>query len=362
MAYYRVFLLFLTFIFYSMTVSADSDHPDKSLIWSGYAKIEDVYNVRGGIKQGSVLNGVGAIKSTLNTEAAQLWSGGQFTLGILGIVSTHNQSFYTGAIQTVSNLSAQSLLRLSDFAYEQTVTETTKIRLGVMDINNYFNVTEAASGLLNSAFGVCPILSANMPVATYPYSGYGAIIDVTTNPLEMQLGIFQGNPQHLHTVFYNGYTLIGEIVGHLDPNQKSGSDIILKGGAWHYAQSNPTIGHNTDGLYVIAERIWKNTENQQRGVFLQLGSAPKKTNTVPYYFGGGFNTTALFPERASDVLSLGFTQVRVRGASAETIFEITYAIQLANKFSLIPDLQYVLNPAGIYRNAIVGMLRLSFTP
>jgi len=341
---HRIYLLTIAALFFSSIVVAKDDVTVSPWTWNGSVKVEDIYNFNGGSRRGSVFDG--AAKGVYDTEAAKLWSGGQFTLGFLGFAQTHNQTLYTGAIQSPSNLSANNNEVRPYVSYQHKFSNITTARAGIIDLNDYFNVTEAAAGLLNASFGISPGLTVNNPTATYPYPGCGAMVELDGDKIGAQVGLFQGNPQHLYTVSHNGYMLIGEINAHIMPL------LTLKGGAWRYTQSNKSIGQPLSGMYIIAEALWDSTNAaEQKGMFLQFSSSQKSVSIVPNSFGVGFIVGQL---------SAGMTQVYVKGAAHEKIYEITYAIPIVDKLTLNPDLQYVVKPGGVYSNAIVGILRLTY--
>jgi len=355
----RVYLCILITI---IALEVHSEQNVKPLSWNGFVTVEDIYNARGGIKRGSVQDAAVQVRGVYDTEIAKLWSGGQFTFGFFGFSQSHNQSLYTGAIQEPSNLSADNNKIIRPYlSYQQKFNNITTARAGIIDLNDYFNVTDTASKLLNDSFAISPTLIENSPIATDPYPGYGTIVEIQGEHLGGQLGLFQGNPQHLDTVFHNGSMLIGEINAHFTPSsQKNTPEFILKVGGWRYHQSNAEIGNTNNGVYITTESIWQNCDDQKRGIFLQLSANPQNINAVPYSLGGGYTANAIFASRPKDVFSLGFSRIWINGSPRETIFEINYAIQIIDNLSLTPDLQYVVKPSGVYRNAFVGIIRLSY--
>jgi porin len=88
--------------------------------------------------------------------------------------------------------------------------------------------------------------------------------------------------------------------------------------------------------------------------------SPKASvNTIPYLAGTGLSYEGLFHGRNSDIASAGiisgvFSRFIPR-TTAETAIEVNYQITLNKWFSITPDLQYVIRPAGstATRNAFV---------
>jgi hypothetical protein len=128
----KIILFCMTIFLIMMPSQARSDQCAKSLRWNGFVKVEDIYNFSGGIKKGSVFDGAGEIKGVYNTEIAKLWEGGQFTFGLLGFFQSHNQTFYTGAIQSPSNLSANNNEVKPYLSYQQKFNHMTTARAGIL--------------------------------------------------------------------------------------------------------------------------------------------------------------------------------------------------------------------------------------
>lgn len=327
--------------------------------WKASGIVEEVSNLHGGIQRGSALETQGTLTSTFDTEVANLWQGGQLLVGITGNTVSHLQNKDTGALQFLSNISNPSGFHLSDFNYQQTFGKDLTFRFGLLDMNNYFNNTETAEHLLNDSFVIFPSLSENTNVVTYPDNGYGMMTSYKHNDTGVRLGFFQGAPQRRRTVFKKGYMAIVEM-GHehafkyaCDPK------LTFTGGVYRYRQSDPMFGHSTSGGYAITEFNWKG-QKRQYGVFLQLGIDPKKVNLVPYYLGTGLFIKGVLEERNEDYLSLGLARVWIQNAHRETAYEATYTVQVTEHLSLIPDVQYVITPSGVYPNAWVGIFRIKY--
>ncbi len=333
-----------------------------ALTWQGYFYLEELTNMSGGFERGSVTNTTGDITAIYDTEMANLWPHGLFKAGVMGIATSRKANNLTGSVQWISNIQATPQLRLSDLYYEHKINDTTITRLGVFDMNDYFNTTNEASDLLNSSFGNYPTLTINAFISTYPYTGFSAMGAVTSDDLTTQIGLFQGDPKHLDTVFKRGHMLIGEVIKQisLSPEHRW----TLKGGIWHYQQKEEAVGITTAGIYGLSEIHWQGNQEREFGIFLQAGANhPPAKNTVPYYLGTGFRIKALFPDRIEDRLTLGIASASIRPISKqETVYEIVYAIQLTKQLTLSPDIQYIISPSGIYPNAWAGVIRLYFDP
>lgn len=345
----------IIFILSLSPFQAKTEEYNSPLSFAGYIILEDVSNMHGGAQRGSVTNLATHMTATYHSNARPVWPNGLVTIGFMGITTSHKKNNFTGAMQTVSNIQASPELRLYNLMYEQKFGHTNTVRAGIMDLNDYFNVTVESAQLLNASFAIFPTLTADAAVATYPFSGFGIMTALEVGSLETQIGLFQGNPKQLDTLFHEGYMIIGEISRSID-------FLMLQIGAWHYQQSNPAIGTTTSGIYGCSEAHWDGRHGQHYGAFLQLGVTLRKQTIIPYYVGTGFRIKGLFPNRSEDNLTFGLARAWITAKPSETAYEMVYTIQITKQLSILPDLQYVTHPSGIFPNAWVGIVRLQFEP
>lgn len=318
--------------------------------WNGYIKLEDVSNIHGGKKAGSVLNGVAELTATYKQN---------FKLGILGATHTHSQSLYTNSIQNTTTLNIQREISLAELSYTYAWNQNITGKIGVMDLEDYFDITESASYLLNSAFSNAMALDQNTQLASFPYPGIGAMLELKNQNDYALLGLYQGNPQHLHTVFYHGYMAIGEVGTNITINYKTLQNLSIKAGAWLYqANSTPELT-NSRGVYLISQLGWQ-AYNRDMAAFAQLAYSNEKPKYIPYSFTLGLQSNNIFLHNHTDWLSFGIGKVWVHNLPSEVVYELSYTLQFYNKLYLTPDVQYFVKPSGINPNATVFILRLSY--
>lgn len=321
-----------------------------SIIWDGYIKVEDVDNIHGGNKTGSVLNATAGLTATYNQK---------FKIGILGDTHTKSQSLYTNSIQNTSSLNVQREIRLSDLSYTHTWNQGITSRIGVMDLEDYFDITESANYLLNSAFLNAMALDQNTQLASFPYQGIGAMLEVTNQKDYALIGLYQGNPQHLHTVFYKGYMVIGEIGTNIPISYKALQNLSLKTGAWLYQASTIPDITNSCGAYLISQLSWQ-WHKHTMAAFLQIAYSNEAPKYIPYSLTLGAQSNNIFLHNDNDWLSFGIGKVWIYNLPSEVVYELSYTIKFCNKFYVTPDLQYFIKPSGINPNATVLSLRLSY--
>lgn len=314
---------------------------------------EAVSNVLGGLRTGTRLDTLAKLGVTLDTAPMGWWSGGRLYISAMGIDSGQPSRNDIGDAQSVSNIEAPNAGRLYTFWYRQRFAAT-DVRFGLIDMNTLFDVTDAASDLLNASFGLDPTLSANLPVSTFPKPGYGVVVTHTRHPLGWKVGVFQGNPNERESVLNGGAMMIGEV----DYGQQASDPTRVSFGLWRYRRSEAAVAPSQlwGGYLNVTQLVYKGAATESR-VFVQLGACPSPGSTAPRHIGLGLDVSAPFPGRPNDRFLLALTQESLRGLKAETAYEVAYVWTLGPHYFLEPDMQYVQHPGGYLPNATVLMLR-----
>lgn len=342
------------------SVNVNAASSNSALAWHGYILGEDISNLHGGLKTGSIFNG--------NTEIVAFYDlqtrfdhNALIKFGILGATCTQYQSLYTYAIQSPSSFLAPRGIKISDLSYQYNLSKKNKIIIGVMDMDDNFNITESASNLLNNAFFNTATLYANTQMATFPFPGFGAMASITQNQTTGMLGIYQGNPQHLSTVFYNGYMIIAEVDHAFNLTFSKYANYSIKGGAWLYQLSDPSIVFSTNarGLYLITQANWITEDARALAMFMNIGYSDQDIKYVPYSLSVGLRSDNIFFGN-KDSLSFGLGKIWVADLSSEVAYELAYATELYSGLVVTPDAQYIVKPSGFLPNAWIFMIRLSY--
>ena len=109
--------------------------------------------------------------------------------------------------------------------------------------------------------------------------------------------------------------------------------------------------------------LWRG-EDRSANIFVRAGYTPADRNLVSFYIDGGIGLKGLFG-RKDDVLTFGVAHSKISGhasaldqdtlffngppfpiRTAETVFELSYIFQVAPWWTIQPDLQYIVRPAG----------------
>lgn len=324
-----------------------------NLLWNN----ETVSDLHGGLDTGTVYDGMLLAAIDAPTHPLGAWRGGLLHLSFLDVRSGQPSASHIGDFQSVSNIEAPNATRIYSAWFQEKYTDGNTLRLGLIDLNTLFDVTEAASTLLNASFSLDPTLSGNFPVSTYPEPGYGLVFGRRQGDLTLHAGVFQGDPtQRIHP-FGNGALEIAE----LDYGYALHSATQLGLGLWHYKQPSASLAPtHLIGAYInLSQAIELGSFGHARA-FLNLGLCPAADSMVPEHLSLGIDVSDPFTLASADHLSVGLSRADFRDRKHETTIEATYQLALTASLSIQPDLQLVRNPSGQTGNATVFIFRVQW--
>lgn len=347
----------------------------------------------GGMENRRELKGYGLynLNLTLDTEKMGLWKGGTFYTLYQNKRGMGLTREYMGDRQTMDGYDFRTMNQLSEYWYQH-VWKDGKYRLkaGKQDANAEFCGLYHGFDFLNLSFSVMPTTGL---FPTYPEPAMGVTAAVSpTDKLTLKNGTFdtkgRGSTSGFNTAFnrrsttYNiteaefkttikklpgryisGYWITSKNVEDYTTNVDSSGDFVSK-----------TYGTNM-GLYSAFEQmVYKEKKDDQedtQGLTLigQLGFSPQDRNDVSRYFGSALHYKGLIPKRDNDVLGLGTAIAgfsnrlqTIDGRSGEeAAIECFYKIQLTPWLYIQPDIQYIINPNGMYKSSFAFALRTFFT-
>lgn len=340
-------------------------------------------NMFGGIATGTKYLGMANMKVGFDTQNAKLWNGGRFFIN--GAV-THGQSpteLLVGDFQTVSNIDAGDHIYIHELWYKQQFKHF-EITFGLQDLNIEFAGSDNGSMFINSSFGIPSLISDNIPVPIFPLTTLGITSKIQiSDQVSLSAAIYDGCPTAFEHNVYNtnwhlctddGTLILSELAWANELFQLPGT---YKAGYYYHtglytkdAETGETteVFDNNYGFYLIADQtVWEKADSDRSlGVFAQLALSPSAINNHHYYIGGGINYFGISNKQAEDALGIaiacaGFNKSYKKN---ETTIEAFYKKQIGENFTIQPDLQYVIHPAGTYEilpNALVGILRFNLS-
>ena len=352
------------------------------------------------------------VTATVRSDSLIGWSG--LTAHIYGLGNQGGTpSTLVGDAQVTSNIEAPLSWRLYEAWLQQTWGTRASVLVGLYDLNAEFDVNRTGSLFLNSAHGIgTPFgVSGRNGPSIFPVTSLAARLRVrVARRGYLQAAVLDGvpgnpaDPGGTVVRFGDDGVLVaseaGVYLGGTAPSRAAMVDrtagvnapIKFAVGGWAYTtplrpwpQVNrpgvvPVASRGSAGAYLLVEgrlRREPGTDEQGLSGFVRLGWANDRYNRFSRYVGAGLVYTGPVPGRNADRVGLAvasalngdaFEVAQRRGGkpvtTAETNIEATYAAPVTPWFTLIGDLQYVVNPntAPTIPNALVGGLRVVVEP
>ena len=323
-------------------------------------------------------HGLVDMSASLNTEKAGLWHGGTF------FIQAHSKHGHTltqnilGDLQYYDNTDLPRTNLLSQYWYEQSLIDNhLKVKLGKQNACYDFVMLPSALNMLNVSQSLIP----TVPIPAFPNPGLGAVVTVNpTNNISLRTGMFDGKPNAEHRSFKttfdgkDGAVMIGE--ARITPSIKGHPGTYLAGYWYHNGNIDEVSPDTTSsrkfassyGGYASFEQMLfkENSYNDGQGFLVsgQLGWAPNDRKIVSRYYGASLQYKGLIPKRNQDKAGVGMSMAKlssrkkaIDGSTKETSMELFYTAQITPWLAIQPDMQFVLNPGGKGKDAMVFGLR-----
>ena len=276
--------------------------------------------------------------------------------------------------------------RLAELSYQQSLFDDhLEAKLGWIHTTDDFATSPIYCYFQNNGFCGQPAgIAIDSGVTTFPVASWGGIVKLRPQPdIYLQAGAYEVNPSLNNTS--NGFKMnTAGAIGVVVPVEAGwrpllGSDKLpgnYKIGAYYDNSTVPDLGSPLSGpqgtmtgrwgIYLLVDQmLFRESPGSERGltafgVFLY---ADPSTALLQYYWEAGLLYRGTFPGRDQDTIGLAVNQSRVSnqliGAqnaqdismpgsvavqSAETDIELNYRAQVTPWFSLMPNMQYVIQP------------------
>ena len=312
-------------------------------------------NMAGGIKTGARYVGYATLDLEINP-----WRNGRFTFGIGSAHCGHPTDDLVGDLQCVNNNDNDNLpifLHLANYSHR---IGNVEITAGIQDMTDVYGLCDASGNFMNLAFNTSAVFY-NTKFPTAPRTSLALNVEWTlSDALTWRGAVYNGgiidgeddNKFNLkHKLNKNkGHIAISEVV--FTPIENTAFKV---GGFYH-------TGLENWGIYgSVCGQCWQAGE-RHLDAFATAAFAPRKEELVTASLALGATFTSLFSKTGKDCLGLGLTTAAPVGKTWETAIEMNYRYQFNDYLSLMPDLQWIINPAGTEgaKNALVGSLRLGF--
>ena len=368
-------------------------------------------NTRGGAATGATYSGLLNLGLAVDLQEAVGWEGASFKNSWIWLYGNDLSQKYIHNALTASSVGGYPAFRCSELWFQQNfLNNAVSFRGGLIGVDTEFMVCDTGNLFVNSAFGIIPILTLNVPNGgpTFPMSTPG--LRFALEPfswLTLRTAFTQGNPFEQQNNLHNFNWNFGKSGGLLNINEAAaiwnqgpgskGLPGTAKVGCWFqtgegprgeetFSYGSPTAMAYSSGFYgILDQQIYvpsaKATETgsgknpstsgkdpqppgnppstQGLSSYVQMGFDPQQVCVSSFYADVGFVYTGLIPSREADKLGVSFgyanvssylqnkmTDSGIPGTSFEAVAELTYSIRVAPAIALQPDLQYILHPGG----------------
>lgn len=332
---------------------------------------------RGGVREGLLDFGVG-----IDLEKLAGVTGGSLFFAGHWIEGEDPSAELTGDFNAVSNLAAFDTVRLFQAWYGQSLGERWTWRAGLLAADEDFTVSEAAQLYLNGAFGPIPTLSGNVGAPVWPLGAPGVLLEwEDPGGGFLRLGVYDGdagdeavNDDGLHVSLSSRQGALSILEGGV-ATSRLGHPGVYKLGAFHHSGelrdfATGGTADGTHGLYFVADQtVWRGGESRLVCFWRAGWNPPEDRSVVGYYGDFGLNLEGL-PGRPADSVGVAFSHTgfadayvaarRTGGENVsrrESVLELSYRAAITPRWSLQPDLQWVIDPHESRRDALIAGLR-----
>jgi porin len=344
--------------------------------------LEGYYNVHGGIKSGAAYASTFDAHLTVDLQKLVGLPHGTFYTDLEYHFGDNPSTLLTGDVQVFDKHSAPPFLQILEIWYQQELfAGKLRIKAGKVDANTEFSVIDNGLEFINSptqvtpTFFVFPTFPDPMPAVNLFFTPgklfYTSFAVYDANRGDRFLD-FYGDPALIQPSD-RGQLLISESGLRWDQGPLTRKDGNLKIGLWKhtgvFTKWRGGVRKGADGFYLILDQtLWRPADSSAgRGVrlFAELAAAEASVSPVWLHYGGGIAWTGPWAARPADIGGLSVQNARLSSMirlpySYELNFEAFYKLQLKPWLDVKPDLQYIVHPSGIFENALVATLLLSF--
>lgn len=353
--------------------------------------VEEIWGLAaGGTQRGATYDGMTAAALMLDTQPLFGLKNGLFNISALQIRGRSFTAERLGALNTVSGYDAGRSTRLFELWYEQGfLNNHLNVRVGSLDLDTEFLVSQNASFFLNSSFGWPLSTSSNLYSGgpSWPFSALGGRIKWTpAQPLVLMGAITDDNPTQgpfystispterdpSGTTFstHGGVLFMGEAQLWLDmARQLAGPDAPALPGTWKLGglydtgrfpdqryDANGTLLASPDSsgapyyhhgnwiLYaVIDQMIWRKAKNSGKTInfFARAIAANQTRNQFAFEIQSGFTFDELLPDRPDDTIGIAWG-TSLYSAQARHYAQDSMRLGTSQPYSLTPEHHFEL--------------------
>lgn len=312
---------------------------------------------------------------TIDFERARFGVPGKF---FLLAQNTHGRGLTEDVIGDTLVLSDidsfDNIMQVSEYWWEFGVLDdAVTIRLGKQDLNTEFVYMDPAADFIQSSFELTP----NAALPSYPHPAMAAVALIQLDEsLQLKAGVWDALAAGSGWGFSGQDTVlvIGELeysyalLGGMLPGKISACAGYLSKGEVSGLRFGAVRGYSVQ-LEQLVYRESASTGDEIQGLAIFCGCYPRSPGSpvlegaIGDSLAAGLVYTGLLPRRDADVLGVGvaWAELFQGGTNQETVFEFFYKAEITPRISIQPDLQYIVTPSGIHRDALAVGVRFQVT-
>lgn len=352
----------------------------------------------GGLANRSATNYRGNLDLLINVDTQRLgaWKGGRFFVYGNHVHGRPLSKDFVGDAQLFSNIDSTIsptgrpyYMQVSEYFYEHQ-TDWLRVKIGKSDANADFALSDLGAEFVHSSFQLPP----SIPLPTFPSQALGMSSFVTfAEKYTLGGAIYDGTPPYgpqggqfgFATLGHNGVTSLLQLERRDQFGPGNELPNTLRVGAWHNSANDvwtaldPTVsrtfGQNFGYWATMDQLLWKEQsdgeDDQGLSAFFLFSWCPQDRNPITQSYAGGILYKGLLPGRDQDFAGFGAANVHfgepVRNStfaetgesmrSAETACEFFYKLTVSPFVYIQPEIQYIFDPGGLYRDALLPGMR-----
>lgn len=350
---------------------------DSSFLYSPFMKTAGGANGEIGTKGYSLFS----LGVTLDTEAAKMWKGGKF-FGLYQRKVGMGMSGTDGAMGDYFGFDGWNMPQVNqigEYWYQQKLFDgKIRMKVGKQDSNTDFGYLNSGWDFMNTAFSVNP----NTPLPSFPTTPFGFMFEINPKEwLSIRNGIYSKDscPYNITEVEFKSMIkkMPGRyMLGAWEMSDSNGYGVAtgVDGGETVYNNFNRNYGCYFNFEQMVYKEQKENPDDMQGLVlFGQLGMSPSNKNDLSKYGAVGLHYKGPIPKRDNDLAGIavgcGNFASRLNNIAydlggrtgSETVLEAFYRVFITKWLYLQPDVQFIMNPSGIYNNSVAIGLRSVIT-
>ena len=323
-------------------------------------------SLHGGLNtNGSALRHLLDVAVTIDTRALMGHAGGAVGMLFQQQHGADGSGEDVGDIQVYSNIDADGRTQLAELWYEQDLPDhDLRLIVGKIDANGLFAFVDHGGEFVHSSPGWSPTI-LGFPSYPDPAMSVNMFYEPDAD-FYLGVGVYDGALQEGVLTGKRGpSTFFGE-PGDLFVIGEAGVrwliDDRLAGrlgvGGWHHTGTFDRFAGGTQGgaegvYFVLDQTVWDVGGGRGVDLFGQYGYTPKDVSAIEHHVGAGAVFRGMVPGRQQDLIGLMGSLAHLSdepgagfGEHEELAIELFYKAQVTERFSLKPDLQYIMHPGG----------------